>query len=57
MQPNIFQIQTNYQTIEKQMFFFHSNKNDTHNRQQIKIYYAYQTIKQNFIYETKGQGS
>ena len=37
--------------------FFHSNKNDTYYIQQIKIYYAHQTIKHNLMQESKIRGN
>ena len=35
---------------------FHSNKNYAVNIQQIKVYYAHQAIKYNFLHDSKGQG-
>ena len=54
-QLKLFQLQTSYQLIEIKMIV-HSNKNDTHNIQEIKIYYAHQAIKHNLIQQSKGQG-
>ena len=54
IQLKFFKLQTCYQLIEIQMVF-HSNKNDTHNIQQIKTYNAHQTTEQNMIQDLKGQ--
>ena len=56
MQLKIFQVQTSYQMVELQIVI-HSNKNHVHNIQQIKVYYANQTIKYNLILDSKGQES
>ena len=56
MQLKLFQVYTTYQLIEKQMIFC-SNKNHAHNIQQMKVYYAQQTIKYNLMQDSKGQGS
>ena len=53
IQLKFCQVQTSYQLIEIQMVFY-SNKNHTHNIQQIKVYYAYQEKIYNLIQDSKG---